>query len=263
MAEQKVIIGQQMTKARELKGINRKEAAKQLLIKYPTYCSWESGVREPSADMLMKISNYYDVSLYYLMGMEPDEPEEEKVSIEIMNGLKKLWVDRDRNVKIRSSAYEKLLEDAKNDHNAIARLLNKIINKYYEEKEQKKQENLSQLEHKEALEPYYHYLEQLCEASKNSKHGNIEIGITNKRVGYESEQDNYKITGYDISPIYNMVTLHLERNNESWPISFEQIKDIKFSDCSNDREGRMKTWIYMPYSTWRFYISYDKELIKS
>ena len=51
------------------KGLTQKDIAEELGISQPAYLSWEKGKRKPSAETLEKFSNYFKVSLDYLMGM--------------------------------------------------------------------------------------------------------------------------------------------------------------------------------------------------
>lgn len=44
------------------------QAAKELSLPYTTYVNYEKGVREPSSEILIKIANYFGVSVDYLIG---------------------------------------------------------------------------------------------------------------------------------------------------------------------------------------------------
>ncbi|MBR6619367.1 MAG: helix-turn-helix domain-containing protein [Clostridia bacterium] len=60
-----------MTKLYELrksKNISMMQAAKELSLPYTTYVNYEKGVREPSSEILIKIANYFGVSVDYLIG---------------------------------------------------------------------------------------------------------------------------------------------------------------------------------------------------
>ena len=46
------------------------EVAKQLFIDPTTMCNYEKGKSEPSIETLIKLANYYNVSLDYLVGRE-------------------------------------------------------------------------------------------------------------------------------------------------------------------------------------------------
>lgn len=59
-----------LTKLREEKGQNKKQAAEFLELPYTTYNNYETGAREPNSDVLRKISNKYGVTIDYLLGIE-------------------------------------------------------------------------------------------------------------------------------------------------------------------------------------------------
>ncbi|RZQ57915.1 helix-turn-helix domain-containing protein [Weissella paramesenteroides] len=55
---------------RKAKGIQQQEAAKELNIPDSTYAGYERNEREPRIDMLIKLADYFDVSVDYLIGHE-------------------------------------------------------------------------------------------------------------------------------------------------------------------------------------------------
>ena len=57
-----------MKQLRELKGLNMREAARQLSMPYTTYVNYEKGVREPNSETLIDIANFYETSIDYLVG---------------------------------------------------------------------------------------------------------------------------------------------------------------------------------------------------
>jgi len=50
------------------KGITAKRAANDLGLPYTTYLGYERDEREPTADTLIRIAKYFDVSIDYLLG---------------------------------------------------------------------------------------------------------------------------------------------------------------------------------------------------
>lgn len=54
---------------REQRGFNMKEIANELSIPYTTYVGYEKGEREPNSDVLVKIANYYNTSVDYILGV--------------------------------------------------------------------------------------------------------------------------------------------------------------------------------------------------
>ena len=55
---------------RKATGIQQQEAAKKLGIPGSTYAGYERGEREPRIDVLIKLADYFDVSVDYLIGHE-------------------------------------------------------------------------------------------------------------------------------------------------------------------------------------------------
>lgn len=68
-----------MNRIKELRanqGLNMREAARQLHIPYTTYVNYEKGAREPNSEMLIKLANFFNVSIDYLLGRS-DSPVDE------------------------------------------------------------------------------------------------------------------------------------------------------------------------------------------
>ena len=68
------MIGEKLKELREKIGLNKKEFAQYLGLKYTTYNNYETESREPSSDFLILISEKFDVSIDYLLGLK-DEKE--------------------------------------------------------------------------------------------------------------------------------------------------------------------------------------------
>lgn len=58
-----------LKKLREQRGFNMKEIAIKLGIPYTTYVGYEKGEREPNSDVLVKIANYYNTSVDFILGV--------------------------------------------------------------------------------------------------------------------------------------------------------------------------------------------------
>ena len=58
-----------LKKLREQHGFNMKEIAIELGIPYTTYVGYEKGEREPNSDVLVKIANYYNTSVDFILGV--------------------------------------------------------------------------------------------------------------------------------------------------------------------------------------------------
>ena len=64
------MIGIKLKEIRESTGMNKKEFAQYLGLKYTTYNGYETEAREPSSDFLILISGKFDVSIDYLLGLK-------------------------------------------------------------------------------------------------------------------------------------------------------------------------------------------------
>ena len=53
---------------REEKGLNMKELSKLLDIPYTTYVGYEKEQREPGSDVLIKIADFYNTTIDYILG---------------------------------------------------------------------------------------------------------------------------------------------------------------------------------------------------
>lgn len=55
---------------RKEKGISQEKLAKEMGVSFAAINHWENGKREPTLNMLRKISKYFDVTIDYLAGFE-------------------------------------------------------------------------------------------------------------------------------------------------------------------------------------------------
>ena len=62
------------------RGINMKQAAQALNIPYTTYVGYEKGDREPDSTMLIRLADFYNSSIDYLLG-KIDEITDNKINI--------------------------------------------------------------------------------------------------------------------------------------------------------------------------------------
>lgn len=53
---------------REERGLNMSQVARAVGLKYTTYISYEKGEREPNSEWLIKLAQFFDVSIDYLIG---------------------------------------------------------------------------------------------------------------------------------------------------------------------------------------------------
>lgn len=69
----RMIICDRLKEIREKHGMNKKEFADYLGLKYTTYNNYETGTREPASDFLILISKKFDVSIDYLLGVQDNK----------------------------------------------------------------------------------------------------------------------------------------------------------------------------------------------
>lgn len=55
------------------RGMNMRETAKAIGIPYTTYVNYEKGEREPNSEMLLRLSDFFGVSIDTLIGRNPEE----------------------------------------------------------------------------------------------------------------------------------------------------------------------------------------------
>ncbi len=68
----------QLKALREAKNISQEKFAKELNVAQNTVSNWERGVRNPDNEMLIKIANYFDVSIDYLLDKKTPSVSKEK-----------------------------------------------------------------------------------------------------------------------------------------------------------------------------------------
>lgn len=67
------MIPKKLKEIRESTGMNKKEFAEYIGMKYTTYNNYETGAREPSSDFLILISSKFDVSVDYILGTQEEK----------------------------------------------------------------------------------------------------------------------------------------------------------------------------------------------
>lgn len=70
-----------ISELRKKKKLSMMQVAKELNIPYTTYVNYEKGDREPNSEMLIKLSNYFGVSIDYLIGRSNDIVDERVLDI--------------------------------------------------------------------------------------------------------------------------------------------------------------------------------------
>ncbi len=62
------MISECLKRLREEKGLNMRQVALELEMPYTTYVGYEKGEREPGSEALIKLANFYECSIDYLIG---------------------------------------------------------------------------------------------------------------------------------------------------------------------------------------------------
>jgi len=110
---------------RKKKGVSQEDAAKALGITLRTYQNYEYGQREPNIEMILKLSDYFNVSTDYLLGREKKKSpemtsedtrfEEELLSIyrSMPEEYRKLLYDSIRAAVLKNHSPEQIRSDIK------------------------------------------------------------------------------------------------------------------------------------------------------
>lgn len=61
-------LAERMRELRKEKNLRQEDAAAELEISMSAYCRYELGSREPTASVIVRMADYYDVSADYLLG---------------------------------------------------------------------------------------------------------------------------------------------------------------------------------------------------
>ena len=61
-------LAERMRELRKEKNLRQEDAAVELKMSMSAYCRYELGTREPTASVLWRMADYYDVSVDYLLG---------------------------------------------------------------------------------------------------------------------------------------------------------------------------------------------------
>lgn len=68
-----VKLGNDIKRLRLEKGYTQKQVAEKMGVNDTTVCKWEKTLRLSSVEMLIKVAQLYEVSLYYLLGIDEAE----------------------------------------------------------------------------------------------------------------------------------------------------------------------------------------------
>lgn len=62
------IFAERLLELRKEKGVSQAKLAKDLSVSYAVVCYWETDRSEPTAPNLVKLADYFNVSIDYLLG---------------------------------------------------------------------------------------------------------------------------------------------------------------------------------------------------
>lgn len=78
------MIANQLKKIRKKYNLTQVQFAEIFNISNGTIAMWETGKRQPDNDMLMKIANYFNISVDYILGRSETETQKEAVKIPVL-----------------------------------------------------------------------------------------------------------------------------------------------------------------------------------
>jgi transcriptional regulator with XRE-family HTH domain len=93
--------------SRERKGLSQGEAAKKMGIVRTTYSNYEAGNREPDNETLKKISEFFEVSIDYLLGNDGVKTDKEKAQNDVMESYYRLSHENQKLIDNMIKALEK------------------------------------------------------------------------------------------------------------------------------------------------------------
>lgn len=118
-----------MKELREERGITMKEAASALDMPYTTYVNYEKGVREPNSETLIKIADFYNTSIDYLL-CKPGAERIDEETLDKVNSIPPGVLEQAGNIYNAKAAGINLLDESTGiDSSAIPGLLKEAIAK--------------------------------------------------------------------------------------------------------------------------------------
>lgn len=114
--------------ARESMDLSQKDMAKILNVGPSTVSMWEQDRRTPDKEMLIKIANYFDISIDYLFG-RTDDPKNIVYSAVVDGDKVDLEFDKDYPHKLTPEEVEQLIKKLKEARFDVDGLIEEIQNK--------------------------------------------------------------------------------------------------------------------------------------
>lgn len=112
------MISDKLKEIRERTGMNKKDFADSLGVKYTTYNNYEVGTREPASDFLIMISKKFDISIDYIMGLSDEKEKSHHYQLKSSEyeHIKKYRVLDDHGKEIVDIVLDKEYERYKNEN---------------------------------------------------------------------------------------------------------------------------------------------------
>lgn len=90
------LLGNRLKMLRQLRNLTQEQVASVIGVTAKAISSYESGLRQPSFDVLLSLASYYHVSTDYLLGVSADyvinakglDGKEYALLVELVNGMK-------------------------------------------------------------------------------------------------------------------------------------------------------------------------------
>lgn len=100
-----VIILHRMKELREAKNLSQADIARDLNISRQSYNFYENNKRDPDTATLIKIANYFEVSIDYLLGKNETTAEKHNIDIspedlELLKQIKKASADKQKAIEL-------------------------------------------------------------------------------------------------------------------------------------------------------------------
>lgn len=116
-----------MKELRDERGISMKDAANALAMPYTTYVNYEKGVREPNSETLIKIADFYNTSIDYLL-CKPGAERIDEATLDKVNAIDPDVLSKAGNIYQATAAGINLLDESTGiDSSAIPGLLKEAI----------------------------------------------------------------------------------------------------------------------------------------
>lgn len=82
-----MVIARRLRELRESRGLSKRDVAKALQIDYTAYAKYESGARGIKPELLIKLADFFDVSVDYLFGRVERKRDEIVREVRIREGI--------------------------------------------------------------------------------------------------------------------------------------------------------------------------------